>query len=98
MSLDRNLAILVERERLSNTAENRDQLFGFQCCWSSTSEVHGLDLAPFDSFFCGLQLGFHVQGSKECFCSRFPIQFQIEGAKIATLPAEWNVEIEPEAV
>src|SRR5207249_7087825 len=35
-------------------------------------------------------------GSKKSFRRRFPIQLQIEGAKITALPAEWYMEVQPD--
>src|SRR5262245_26221960 len=94
MGLNCDLRIQLEREPLPKVGQNCDQLVGPQGSGSASSEVDRLEVAPIDVFFSGLQPAFCFQGMKKYFRRRFPIEFQIEGAKITTLPAEWYMKVQ----
>lgn len=98
MGLDGNLAFGSQGQVPANRGENFKELARFDRSGCSPAEVDRLKCALLDARLIGLQPDFRSDRLEKRFCCTFPIELQVEGAKIAALAAEGDVKIEADGV
>ena len=77
----------------ANLGQDRDKLSRGEHCWCAAPNIDGLDGTACGYVLLRRQPDLMNEGLDKGLCSALAMNFKIEGAKVASLPTEGDVEV-----
>jgi len=77
----------------TNLGEDRNELGRGEHCWCATPKIDGLDGTARGYVLLRRQSDFMNKGLDKCLCAALAMDLKIEGAEVASLKTEGDVEV-----
>jgi len=77
----------------ANLGQDRDKLRRGEHCWCASPHIDRLDGTACSYVLLRRQSDLMNEGSDKGLCAAFAMNFKIEGAKVASMPTEGDVEV-----
>lgn len=80
----------------ANLGQDRDKLSCGEYCWCAAPNIDGLDGTACGYVLLRRQSDLMNKGLDKGLCAALAMNLKIEGAEVASLQTEWDVEVQTE--